>query len=154
MSDVAIGGRRRAARAALGALAASMAIGCAPSPITPARIEKSIAPTFANLVHVQMSRIGLTPVAVRDIHVAANCRKAVPETGPAGAGDWVCVIDWYGPNRKVLRDTYDLAVAAGGCFTATIEGSEAGLGGPTVTTQDGATVRNLLYAFDGCFDTT
>jgi hypothetical protein len=154
VTDFPTEGRRRGALAIVAAVTASMSIGCVPSPIAPARIEKSIAPTFANLVHVQMSGIGLTPVAVRDIRVVANCRKAVPETGPAGAGDWVCVVDWYGPNRKVLRDTYDLAVAAGGCYTATIEGSEAGLGGPTVTTQDGKTVRNLLYAFDGCFDTT
>jgi hypothetical protein len=135
-------------------LAAIFAAGCGPSPIASSRIEHAIAPTFANLVQVQISRIGLSPIAARDIRVVANCRKAVPETGSTGAGDWVCVLDWYGPNRKVLRDTYDLAVGADGCFMATIEGSEAGLGGPTIETQGGAIVRNLLYAFDGCFDTT
>jgi hypothetical protein len=28
------------------------------------------------------------------------------------------------------------------------------LGGPILKTKDGKNVRNLLYAFDGCFDTT
>jgi len=135
-------------------LLAFIACGCRQSPITSSRIEKAIAPTFANLVHVEISRIGLAPVAASDIKVTANCRKAVLESGPAGAGDWVCVLDWYGPNRKVLRDVYDLTVATDGCYTATIEGAEAGLGGPTIATQAGATVRNLLFAFDGCFDTT
>jgi hypothetical protein len=131
-----------------------MTSACGPSPVTSSRIEKAIAPTFANLVHIQIARIGLAPVAAPEIRVVANCRKAVPETGPGGAGDWVCVLDWYGPNRKVLRDVYDVSVATSGCYTATLEGSEAGLGGPTVVTRDGATVRNLLYVFDGCFDTT
>ena len=136
------------------ALTAILVAGCGPSPIASSRIEKAIAPTFANLVQLQISRIGLSPVAARDIKVVASCRKAVPETGATGAGDWICVLDWYGPNRKVLRDTYDLVVDADGCYTATVEGAEAGLGGPTIVTQGGATVRNLLYAFDGCFDTT
>jgi hypothetical protein len=136
------------------AVAAILAAGCGPSAIASSRIEQAIAPTFANLVQVQISRIGLPPVVARDIRVVASCRKAVPETGATGAGDWVCVLDWYGPNRKVLRDTYDLAVGADGCYTAMAEGAEAGIGGPTIMTQGGATVRNLLYAFDGCFDTT
>jgi hypothetical protein len=135
-------------------LAAILAGGCGPSPIAASRIEQAIAPTFANLVQVQISRIGLSPVAARDIRVVARCRKAVPETGVTGAGDWVCVLDWSGPNRKALRDMYDLAVGADGCYTAMVEGAEAGLGGPTIVTQGGAIVRNLLYAFDGCFDTT
>jgi hypothetical protein len=41
-----------------------------------------------------------------------------------------------------------------GCYTATADGAEAHVGGPTLKTLRGATVRNLLYAFDGCFDTT
>jgi hypothetical protein len=60
---------------------------------------------------------------------------------------------WYGPNRASLRDTYDLSVGTDGCYTATVDGSEA-LGGPTITLPDGRNVRNLLYTFEGCFDTT
>ena len=37
--------------------------GCGTSPITSARIERALAPTFANLVHLQLSRVGLPSVA-------------------------------------------------------------------------------------------
>ena len=128
--------------------------GCGTSPITSARIERALAPTFANLVHLQLSRVGLPSVAASDINVQASCRKLVPESGPAGAGEWVCTLVWHGPNRETLRDTYDLSVGTDGCYTATIESTEANLGGPTITGPDGASMRNLLYTFEGCFDTT
>jgi hypothetical protein len=139
-----------------GPLAAAVlvaACGCGPSPITAARIEGAIAPTFGNLVHVQLSRIGLPPVDVSEITVTASCRKLAPGSG-AGAGNWVCVLDWHGPNRQSLRDTYDLSVGTDGCYSATVDGTEAGIGGPTVTGADAAEMRNLLYTFEGCFDTT
>lgn len=59
---------------------------------------------------------------------------------------------WRSPDRQTLRDTYDLLVATDGCYTATVTGES--LGGPVLKTSDGRDVRNLLYTFDGCFDTT
>jgi hypothetical protein len=141
-------------RAAPAIVTAAILAGCALSPITSERIERAIAPTFANLVHLQLSRIGLPAVAPSAITVRASCRKAVPGGADAGSGQWVCALDWYGPNRKTLRDTYDLSVGTDGCYTATIESGEATLGGPTIATSDGKMVRNLLYAFEGCFDAT
>ena len=137
---------------ALSAVAAVAVFGCGPSPITSARVERAIAPTFANLVHVQLSRIGLPPVAASDIKVTASCHKLVGGSGTAGSGDWVCTLVWYGPNRKVLLDTYDLSVSTDGCYAATVEGAEANLGGPTIKASDGTDARNLLYAFEGCFN--
>jgi hypothetical protein len=137
------------------ALAAALVLwGCGPSPITSGRIERAIAPTFANLVHAQLTRIGLPGLAASDIAVTASCRKLVAETGTRGAGDWVCTLAWHGPNRETLRDTYDLNVGTDGCYTATVEGAEANLGGPTIIAPDGSRTTNLLYTFDGCFDTT
>ena len=66
----------------------------------------------------------------------------------------MCFLGWHGPNGKVLRDTYDLSVGTDGCYTATVEGPDANLGGPTSIASDGSNVRNLLYIFEGCFDTT
>jgi len=141
-------------RGPLAAITALVMFGCGPSPITSARIEGAIAPTFANLVHVQLSRIGLASVAASDIKVVASCHKSVPGTGVAGAGDWVCTLFWYGPNHTTLTDTYDLSVGTDGCYTATFAGAESQLGGPTVMDSNGAILRNLLYTFEGCFDTT
>ena len=58
---------------------------------------------------------------------------------------------WQGPDRRTLRDTFDVFVNTDGCYTATVEGEA--LGGPTLKSEDGRVVRNLLYAFEGCFDT-
>ncbi|MEN3339244.1 MAG: hypothetical protein V7647_2920 [Acidobacteriota bacterium] len=137
------------------ALAAALALTeCGQTPITSARIERAIAPTFANLVHAQLTRIGLPGLAASDITVTASCRKLVAETGARGAGEWVCTLAWHGPNRETLHDTYDLTVGTDGCYTATVEGAEANLGGPTIVGPDGSRMTNLLYTFDGCFDTT
>ena len=124
--------------------------GCGFSPITPGRIEKAIAPTFANLVHLQVSWMGLPPTAASEFGVNASCRKALGEN--SGSGEWICTLIWKSPDRQTLRDSYDLFVAPDGCYTATVSGDT--LGGPTLRASDGRDVRNLLYAFEGCFDTT
>jgi hypothetical protein len=139
-------------RGVLAAVAAVAVIGCGPSPITSARIEAAIEPTFANLIHLQLSWMGLAPVPASEIKVTASCRKLVAGSGAGGAGDWECRLLWQVPNRQNLRDTYDLFVASDGCYTATVTGEN--LGGPTLQARDGHDVRNLLYTFEGCFDTT
>ncbi len=138
-------------RGVLAATAALLVCGCGPSPITPARIEAAIEPTFANLVHVQVSWLGLPPMAASDFAVKASCRKTL-EGSTTGAGDWQCRLVWQSPDGQTLHSTYDLVVAADGCYTATAAGED--IGGPTLKARDGQGVRNLLYAFDGCFDPT
>jgi hypothetical protein len=127
------------------------ALGCGASPITSNRIAGAIAPTFANLVQTQVARLGLPPVAASDFAVEASCRKLVAGSN-SGAGDWACTLVWHGPNNRDLTDTYDLSVTTDGCYTATVEGEE--LGGATIKAPDGRDLRNLLYAFEGCFDTS
>ncbi len=128
--------------------------GCGGSPVTSSRIERAVRPTFANLVHLQLARLGLPAVLASRIDVKAGCRRQLPESGLTGAGEWVCTVVWSGPNGVPLNDTYDLMVGTDGCYTATVEGAEAELGGPTVAGPDGRPARNLLYAFEGCFDTS
>jgi hypothetical protein len=135
---------RRLIAAAL-TLAASA---CGPSPITSDRIEGAIAPTFAHLVQTQVSWMEIAPMAAADFAVTARCRR--PAGQRAGSGEWVCTLMWKGPDRQLLRDMYDLFVTPDGCYTATIEGES--LGGPMLTAKNGRRVRNLLYAFEGCFD--
>ena len=124
--------------------------GCGSSPITPPRVEAAIAGTFANLVQVQVSWLGLPAMTPTDFDVTASCRKL--SGGDVGSGEWLCNLVWKGPERQTLRDAYDLFVATDGCYMALVAGES--LGGPTLKAKDGRDVRNLLYAFDGCFDTT
>ncbi len=132
-------------------MAAVATYGCGGSPITSARIEAAIAPTFANLVQLQVSSMGLPPMVASEFAVTASCRKLMSDSRD-GSGDWACLLSWHGPERKPLRDTFDLFVTTDGCYTANIEGDS--LGGPTLKTPEGTDVRNLLYSFEGCFDTT
>jgi hypothetical protein len=134
----------------LAAVAAAGAFGCGPSPIIPPRIEAAIETTFANLVALQDSRLGLPPMRARDAAVRAICRRSFG--GDSGAGEWTCTLVWQGPDHRTRRNTYDLIVNTDGCYTAISTGEK--LGGPILTAPDGRSVKNLLYAFDGCFDTT
>jgi hypothetical protein len=132
------------------ALMAALAA-CGGSVVTEDRVERAMAPLFANLVHVQLQRMGLRDIPVSALRTTASCYRI--GGGHAGTGDWACTIVWSGPNGATLRDSYEVTVGANGCFAATLSGStEAQLGGPTVITQENRLVRNLLYAFDGCFD--
>jgi len=126
-----------------------------PGGVTASRIEDAVAPTFANLIHLQRSILGLPSVAASTLRASAQCHKVGTAKETRGAGDWTCTVTWVTPGQRTpLRDTYDLSVAVDGCYTATADGAEAHIGGPTLTTQDGTTIVNLLYTFDGCFDTT
>jgi len=143
--------RRKVAGRIAAVFVAAALSGCGSSPITPMRIETALQTTFANLVELQVSRLHLPPLAAADFAVTAICRKQTAGNN-AGAGDWTCALVWQGPDRQMLRDSYDLFVATDGCFTATAAGES--LGRPTLKAADGREVRNLLYSFEGCFDTT
>jgi hypothetical protein len=140
-----------AIRGGLAAISVVAAFGCGPGPITAARIETAIATTFANLVRVQIARLGLPPVPAASSAATASCRKLTAARS-AGSGEWLCTVVWEVIDRQPVRETYDLFVATDGCYTATVEGEN--LGGSTVKATDGTEVRNLLYTFEGCFDTT
>ena len=138
-------------RTAAAVAAALVVSGCSGySPITQARIETAIASTFSNLVETQVSWLELPRLTAREVAASANCLKL--PTGGTGAGEWVCTVIWMGPQGQSVRDAYDLFVATDGCYLAALAGES--LGGPILKTSDGKNVRNLLYAFDGCFDTT
>ena len=139
------------ARCLLAAIAAVALSGCGGSPITATRIERALETTFANLVELQASRMGFRTMVAPDFAVTAICRRQA-DAHDAGSGEWSCTVVWQGPDRRTLRDTYDLFVATDGCFNAAVSGEH--LGGPTLKTQDGRQVKNYLYAFDGCFDPT
>jgi hypothetical protein len=118
--------------------------------ITRAHLEADFASTFANLVALQVVKVGRAGDAAA-LHASAQCRKLSAPKERRGAGDWTCDVTWYVPARyAALRDRYDLHVTPDGCYAAAADGEEAHVGGPTITTRDGATMRNLLYAFEGC----
>jgi hypothetical protein len=133
------------------AAAVASALGCGQSPITSKRIEPALETAFANLVELQVSRLRLPQMRAPDFAVTAICRRLTAGS-ETGAGEWTCTVVWQGPDRRTLRDSYELFVQTDGCYTASVSGET--LGGPILVARDGSKTRNLLYAFEGCFDTT
>lgn len=120
--------------------------------VTRGGLEGAVAPTFANLVHLQRSILGLPAEPASAMRAAARCQRVGAAKEADGPGDWTCTVNWYSGWAQ-LHDGYDVSVTADGCYTATADGAEAHIGGPTLTGRDGTTVTNLLYTFEGCFDT-
>jgi hypothetical protein len=121
--------------------------------VTGRRIEDAVAPTFANLIHVQRAILGLPAAEASTFRATAQCHKVGTTKETDGAGDWTCTVLWFTPGQRTpLHDTYDLSVTTDGCYTATADGAEAHIGGPTLPTREGETITNLLYTFEGCFD--
>ncbi len=131
------------------AASAALFAACGPSPITANRIEAALQAEFVNLVELQVSRLGLRPLAAADIVATTYCRRA--SGGDSGAGEWSCALVWQAPDRRSVRETYDVSVTTDGCYSASVSGDT--LGGPMLKGADGRDVRNLLYVFEGCFET-
>src|SRR5262245_23595988 len=132
-------------RMALTVAATAVLLGCGNSPITSTRIEAAIGRTFANLVEVQVSRLGLAPTKAADLAVTAICRRQTAGSS-AGSADWICKVVWRSPDRQTINSTYDLSVTTDGCYAATVDGES--LGGPTLKASDGSVIRNLVYTFE------
>jgi ABC-2 type transport system permease protein len=131
------------------------ACGCGSSGITAPRLERALAPTFANLIQTQGTLLGLPPVDVASLRASATCHRVGPGSNPQGAGDWGCTLQWSPPGyRGTWRDHFDVSLTTDGCYTATADGEDGHLGGPRITRRDGTIVANIVYAFDGCFDPT
>jgi ABC-2 type transport system permease protein len=129
-------------------------IACGDRGVTKSRVEIDVARTFANLVRVQTRVLVGVTIDASTLRATAACKKVTPEGDVRGAGDWRCAISWYVPGRDVpVQDSFDVAVAPDGCYTATAD-AEAHVGGPTLKTREGRRVTNVVYAFDGCFDPT
>ncbi len=139
------------------ALLALCAAHCGQSSITHDRVERAIGPTFANLVHLELGKLGVpAPPPASSLRVLPACHKVGAPGDAVGPGDWACTFSWTAPGARIaMHDTYGVSVRSDGCYTATAEGAEgeeAHLGGPTLVKKDGTKVTNLLYVFEGCFD--
>lgn len=129
--------------------------GCGSSGITGDRLNRAVAPTFANLYVLQQSLRG-RKVTAASLNSRADCGRGGPETADNGAGnDWLCTVTWFntGPNIAVTA-SYQVHVQTNGCYTADGDGPADLNGRQLITAADGATVTNPLWQFDGCFDTS
>jgi hypothetical protein len=60
--------------------------------VTGRRIEDAVAPTFANLIRLQRSILGMPSVDVAALRASADCHKVGAPRDTRGAGDWTCTV--------------------------------------------------------------
>jgi ABC-2 type transport system permease protein len=138
--------RRLAALAAVALALLGGLSGCGSTGITAARVQHSVAATFANLWVLQQSQEGHPHPSPAALHSSAACQQS--------GSVWVCNVVWLvdGPSTPATA-IYDLNMRTNGCYTADGNGPLAVNEQRTMTTQKGSAI-NPLWEFDSCFDTT
>lgn len=123
------------------------------SPVTKARLERSLPESFARLYVQQAAILGHRGITEASLHARASCDKGGPNVADHGPGsDWICQMAWDDPNVPLPDGSakFELNVHANGCYTA--GGPSKYIGQLTVTDAHGKEVDNPVFEWDGCFD--
>jgi ABC-2 type transport system permease protein len=135
--------------AVLAVLAVAGSVG--PTPITAAKLQRSLATTFGNLVVLQQTMLGRHVPAGASLNVMPACRRRGVATPRRGPGDnWLCTVNVVTPSASQVPVNYDVTVRPNGCYTA--EGPPSFIGPATIRERGGRSSVNPLFQFDGCFD--
>jgi hypothetical protein len=139
---------RRTAIALLGLVALS---GCRTQDVTKARLEQSLAPTFANLYAQRAAILGETGVTPAGVAPSADCDRGGPKVADVGPGaDWICMVHWRDQTGQAQEGKFELQARSNACWTAAGPSKTVGL--LMITDSRGRDVTNPVFEFDGCFD--
>ena len=119
--------------------------------ITRARLERAIAPTFANLYVRRAAILGESGVAPASIGAKAACDRGgptVPDQGPGA--DWICTISFTDDQGQHQDGKFEVQANADATYVA--GGPTKLIGTATLTDTHGSVVANPVFAFDGAFD--
>lgn len=123
------------------------------SGITRAKLDRSLATTFANLYPLQTAELHRPAVTAAHLRASAACVKGsllVPQSG--SGNDWRCVITWRLPGVTAIGQViYQLDVDTNGRYVADGDGPTSVNGYFPVHTAIG-NVPNPLWQFDGYID--
>ncbi len=123
------------------------------SGIEKAKVERSLATSFAHLYRLQSRQLNRPDVTEAQLGTGASCDKGgslVEDNGPGN--DWRCVVSWHIPGAVVTGSAiYQLNIAADGKFAADGDGPNAVNGYFPVRTRTGLT-PNPLWQVDGLVD--
>jgi len=139
---------------ALSAAVVAAATGATGSGIDQAKLQRSLATSFAHLYRVQGQEVNHLNVTEAQLRVTASCTKGsglVADVGPGN--DWRCVVTWHlpGVNDAVGQAVYQLDVNANGRYVADGDGPNEVNGYFVVHTPYGI-APNPLWQFDGLVD--
>jgi ABC-2 type transport system permease protein len=139
---------------ALSAAVVAAATGATGSGIDQAKLQRSLATSFAHLYRVQSQELYHLNVTEAQLRVTASCTKGsglVADEGPGN--DWRCSVSWHlpGVNDAVGQAVYQLDVNANGRYVADGDGPNEVNGYFVVRTPYGI-APNPLWQFDGLVD--
>ena len=138
----------------LSAALVAAATGATGSGIDQAKLQGSLATSFAHLYRVQGQEVNHLNVTEAQLRVTASCTKGsglVADEGPGN--DWRCYVNWHlpGVNDAVGQAVYQLDVSANGRYVADGDGPNEVNGYFVVRTPYGI-APNPLWQFDGLVD--
>jgi ABC-2 type transport system permease protein len=130
------------------------ATGATSSGIDAAKLQQSLATSFAHIYPVQTQEVYHQNVTAAQLRATASCTKGsnlVAQNGPGN--DWRCTINWHFPgvNDATGQAIYQLDVNANGRYIADGDGPNQVNGYFVVRTQYGD-APNPLWQFDGLVD--
>jgi ABC-2 type transport system permease protein len=139
---------------ALSAAVVAAATGATGSGIDQAKLQRSLATSFAHRYRVQGQEVNHLNVTEAQLRVTASCTKGsglVADVGPGN--DWRCTVSWHlpGVNDAVGQAVYQLDVNANGRYVADGDGPNEVNGYFVVHTPYGI-APNPLWQFDGLVD--
>lgn len=121
--------------------------------ITQAKLQDSLATTYAHLYRLQAHQLGRPDVTEAQQRATASCHKGGDQDVDEGPGnDWRCVVSWHLPGvTSVGSAIYQLDVAADGRYVADGDGPKEVNGYFQVRTPQGD-APNPLWQLDGTVD--
>jgi ABC-2 type transport system permease protein len=139
---------------ALSATVVAAATGATGSGIDQAKLQRSLATSFAHLYRVQSQELYHLNVTEAQLRVTASCTKGSGLVADEGPGhDWRCYVYWHlpGVNDATGQAVYQLDVSANGRYVADGDGPNEVNGYFVVHTPYGI-APNPLWQFDGLVD--
>jgi ABC-2 type transport system permease protein len=135
------------------AVALAVAIPAQGTGIDRAKLEASLATSFAHLYRVQTAELNRPDVTEAQLATAATCERGGSPTADEGPGnDWRCVVSWHIPGATAQGSAiYQLDVTADGRYVADGDGPKEVNGFFVVRTVTGD-APNPLWQLDGTVD--
>jgi ABC-2 type transport system permease protein len=142
--------------AALFAVTVAVVAGATPasgSGIDKAKLDRSLATSFAHLYRMQTAELHRPDVTEAQLRPGAACDKGGSLVDDVGAGnDWRCVVSWHLPGSRATGSAiYQLDVTPDGRYVADGDGPQEVNGFFQVRTATGD-APNPLWQFDGTVD--
>lgn len=133
------------------AVTAASATACGGPDVTKTRLERSLAPTFANLYVQRAAILGETGVTLAGIGAKADCDRGGPKVKDVGAGpNWICMVTFTDDHGQQQTGKFELKAKTDSTYVA--GGPSKLIGLATITDKFGHDVPNPVFEFDGAFD--